>query len=160
MPVNTVTIVGNLTRDPELKALPTGTQVCDLGVAVNERIKQGQEWVDRASFFDVTVFGSQAEACAKFLVKGRQVAVAGRLRQERWTDQQGQNRSRVKIVASEVQFVGGKPEAVSGHEYRQRAQEGAGYSRNDPPQPSMGDFGAPPVVQQGPHTSPDDEIPF
>lgn len=106
--VNVVTLVGNLTRDPELRHTKGGTAVCDLGLAVNEREKEGDEWVERASFFDVTVWGNQAEACSKYLAKGKQVAVAGRLRQERWTNDAGENRSKVKVVAQTVQFLGSK----------------------------------------------------
>ena len=77
MPINRVTIVGNLTRDPELRGLPSGGSVCSLRVAVNERRKNGQtgQWDDVPNFFNVTVFGNSADATAKFLTKGRQVAV-------------------------------------------------------------------------------------
>lgn len=106
MNINRVIITGNLTRDPELKSLPSGTSVCDLGVAVNGRYKANDgEWKDRANFFDVTVFGGQADACGRYLSKGRPVAVDGELRYESW-EKDGQKRSKVKIVASTVQFLG------------------------------------------------------
>src|SRR5680860_192361 len=75
-----VTLVGNLTRDPELRQLPSGTSLCKLGVAVNSSIKDSSgQWVEKANFFDVTVWGQQGENCARYLAKGRQVAVDGRL---------------------------------------------------------------------------------
>lgn len=105
--LNRVTIVGNLTRDPEVKELPSGTIVAELGVAVNDRRKQDGEWTDHASFFDVTVFGHTAEACGKYLSRGKPVAVDGKLEQQRW-EKDGQSRSKVKIIASQVQFLGGR----------------------------------------------------
>jgi single-strand DNA-binding protein len=99
-------VVGNLTRDPELRHTGGGTPVCELSVAVNSREKVNGEWQDRADFFEVTVWGNQAEACGQYLAKGRAVAVDGRLRQERWESQEGDKRSKVKIVADNVQFLG------------------------------------------------------
>lgn len=97
--INTVTISGNATRDPELRSTPSGTSVCQLGVAVNERVKQGDNWSDRASFIDVTAWGSLAEQIAKQVHKGKQVVVTGRIRQDRWQAQDGTNRSKVYVVA-------------------------------------------------------------
>lgn len=103
MNINSVNLTGNLTRDPE-----TFSAGCTLGLAVNERVKENDEWTDRASFFDVVVFGKQADACAEYLSKGSPVAVSGRLRQDRWQNDSGDNRSKVKVVAFTVQFLGGK----------------------------------------------------
>jgi single-strand DNA-binding protein len=101
--INAVVIGGNLTRDPEIR--PVGdTTVCDLGVAVNERVKKDGEWEDRPSFFDVTVWGKTAENCAKYLTKGSPVTVQGRIRQERWENDSGDKRSKVKVIAQIVQF--------------------------------------------------------
>jgi single-strand DNA-binding protein len=108
--INRVVIVGNLTRDPELRHTPSGTALCKLGVAVNDRIKQGEEWVEKANFFDVTVWGAQAESCSRYLNKGRQVAIDGRLDHQTW-EKDGQKRSRVEIIAQSVQFLGGKQNA-------------------------------------------------
>lgn len=105
--MNTVSIVGHLVADPKVKALPSGTEVCELTVAVNERSKEREY----ASFLDVDCYGSLATVCGQYLAKGRQVAVTGRLRQERWENEAGQKRSRVKIVASGVDFIGPKTEA-------------------------------------------------
>jgi single-strand DNA-binding protein len=106
--INRVVLVGNLTRDPELKALPSGTSVCELGLAVNHRRKNQQtgEWVEEPNYFRVSVFGSQAETCARFLAKGRQVAIDGRLRWRQWETPEGQKREAVEIVAENVQFIG------------------------------------------------------
>ena len=118
--INVVVITGNLTRDPELRSLPSGTSVCDLRVAVNSRRKEGQEWVDKPNFFDVTVWGAQGENCATYLSKGRPVAVEGRLDWREWdakdaegnpiTDRAGApvKRQAVRIVANSVQFLGSR----------------------------------------------------
>lgn len=103
-----VTLVGNLTRDPELKTLPNAT-VCELSVAVNGGYKdRAGNWQERASFFDVKVWGAQGENCAQYLTKGRQVAIDGRLEQARWETPDGSKRSRVEIIADTVLFVGGR----------------------------------------------------
>jgi single-strand DNA-binding protein len=99
-----VVLVGNLTRDPELRTTGGGTSVTTLGIAVNERVKKGDNWEDYVNFFDVTVWGNSAENCAKHLGKGSPVAVDGRLRQDRW-EKDGQKRSAVKVVAESVQFL-------------------------------------------------------
>ena len=106
--INRVILVGNLTRDPELRALPSGTSVCRLRLAVNDRVKDrtSGEWTDYANYFDITVFGAQAERYAQWLTKGRQIAVDGRLRWREWETQDGQKRSAVEVVADNVQFIG------------------------------------------------------
>lgn len=106
-----VSIVGNLSRDPELRTTGNGKSVCGLGVAVGYSYKDASgEWVDKPSFFDVTVWGPQGEACAKYLAKGRQVAVSGRLDQQTWEAQDGSKRSKVGVVADQVVFLGGQRE--------------------------------------------------
>jgi len=104
-----VTLVGNLTRDPELRQTPGGTSVCQFGVAVGRRYKDNSgQWVDKASFFDVVVWGQQGENCAQYLSKGREVAVDGRLDQRSWDAQDGSKRSKVEIIAETVVFLGGQ----------------------------------------------------
>lgn len=107
MAVNSVSITGNLTRDPELKATAGGTGVLSMGVAVNERRKDPAtgEWGDCPNYVDCVVFGNRAEALARILAKGAKVAVHGRLRQDRWQDQYGRNRSRIEVVADEVDLM-------------------------------------------------------
>jgi single-strand DNA-binding protein len=102
--MNSVNIVARLTRDPELRATAGGTSVCSLSVAVNEKYKDAEH----VSYLDIDTFGTLADNCALYLTKGRQVAVSGRLRQERWEQQDGQKRSKVKIIAHDVQFLGAK----------------------------------------------------
>lgn len=106
-------VVGNLVRDPELKQLPSGTSVCELVVAANNTYKKGDgELVEEVSFLEVEVFGPQADACGRYLAKGRQVAVDGTLRQDRWELDDGSKRSKVRIVGQNVQFLGGKGEGT------------------------------------------------
>ena len=109
---NSVVLVGNLTKDVEIRFTAGGTAVGSFSLAVNERVKNGEEWKDYANFFDVTIFGKTAEACAEHLAKGRPVLVAGRLRHERW-EKDGQKHSRVKVLAEKVQFLGSKPEGAA-----------------------------------------------
>lgn len=102
-----VSLVGNLAADPELRQTPSGRSVCQLRVAVGSPYKDANgQWVDKTSFFDVIVWGPQAESCARFLSRGRQVAVDGRLDQRSWEGQDGTKRSKVQIVANTVVFLG------------------------------------------------------
>lgn len=107
MSINRVVISGNLTRDPELKATAGGMSVLKLGVAVNDRRKNSQtgEWEDVPNFVDVTVFGARGEALSRFLSKGAKVAVEGKLRWSQWESPQGEKRSKLEVVADEVEFL-------------------------------------------------------
>jgi single-strand DNA-binding protein len=104
---NRVIIAGNLVRDPEIRYLPSGTSVTSFSLAVNERIKRGDAWEEHVNYFDVTVFGKQGENCAEYLSKGRPALVEGRLRQRRW-EQDGVKKSKVEVIADNVQFLGAK----------------------------------------------------
>ena len=104
---NRVVLVGNLTRDVELRRTPAGTAVTDIGLAVNERVKRNDQWVDEANFFDVTLWGRTAEVAAEYLSKGSPVLIEGRLKQESW-ETDGQKRNKVKVVAEQMQMVGGR----------------------------------------------------
>jgi single-strand DNA-binding protein len=103
--LNNVVLLGNLTRDPEVRYLPSGTPVATLGLAVTNRIKQGDEWKDDPCFIDVVVFGKQAESCGENLSKGQPVLVEGRLRYRSWEGQDGQKRSKHDVSAFRVQFM-------------------------------------------------------
>ncbi|MDR2901028.1 MAG: single-stranded DNA-binding protein [Treponema sp.] len=103
---NHVILIGRLTRDAEFKYITNGQAICKFSVAVNRRKKQGDQWVDEANFFDVTLWGRQAESLNQYLQKGKQIAVEGELRQDRW-EQDGQSRSKVEIVANNIQLLGG-----------------------------------------------------
>ena len=111
--INRVVLVGNLTRDPELRHTPSGTAVCSLRLAVNTRRKDGAtgEWTEKPNYFDVTVWGNQGENCAQYLAKGRPVAIDGRLEWREWEAQDGTKRQAVEIVADSVQFLGGKADS-------------------------------------------------
>jgi single-strand DNA-binding protein len=102
---NRVILLGNLTRDPEVRYTPSGTPVATLGLAVNNRVKQGDEWRDEPCFIDVVVFGKQAENCGEYLSKGRAILVEGRLRYRTWESQDGQKRNKHEVVGDRVQFM-------------------------------------------------------
>ncbi|MCP9491189.1 MAG: single-stranded DNA-binding protein [Solirubrobacteraceae bacterium MAG38_C4-C5] len=105
--VNRVVLTANLTHDPVLRSTSAGTDVCSLRLACNTRRKDPSgEWVDKPNYFDVTVWGAQGANCARYLAKGRPVAVDGRLEWREFTDKQGNNRQTVEIVADSVQFLG------------------------------------------------------
>ena len=103
--LNSVILLGNLTRDPEVRYSPSGTPVATLGLAVNNRVKQGDEWKDDPCFIDVVVFGKQAESCGEYLSKGQPVLIEGRLRYRTWESQEGQKRSKHEVTAFRVQFM-------------------------------------------------------
>ena len=114
--INRVILVGNLTRDPELRHTPSGTSVCKLRLAVNSRQKDAAtgEWGDKPNYFDVTVWGNQGESCAQYLSKGRPVGVDGRLDWREWEAQDGTKRSKVEIVAQSVQFLDSRGDTGGG----------------------------------------------
>jgi single-strand DNA-binding protein len=137
--INRVVLVGNLTRDPELRHTPSGTPVCSLRVAVNTRRKdETGQWTDKPNYFDITVWGQQGENCAQYLAKGRPIAVDGRLEWREWEAQDGSKRQAVEIVADSVQFLGGRMEGEA------PAYVGAGAAAGE-------DFPSSPT---------DDDIPF
>ena len=143
--INRVILIGNLTRDPETRQAGS-TTVCTLRLAVNDRVKDQSsgEWGDRPNYFDVDVFGSQGELCGKYLAKGRQVAVEGKLRWREWETQDGQKRSAVSVVADNVQFIGPREGG---------APQGA-------PRESGGARFAPPADVAEADFAGDDDIPF
>jgi single-strand DNA-binding protein len=117
--INRVVLVGNLTRDPELRHTPSGMAVCSLRIAVNTRRKDAAtgEWGEKPNYFDITVWGNQGENCAQYLAKGRPVAVDGRLEWREWEAQDGSKRQAVEIVADSVQFLGGRGEPGGENQY-------------------------------------------
>lgn len=154
--INKASISGNLTRDPELRQTQSGTSVLSMGVAVNERVKRGDQWEDRPSYVDVTVWGARAEALSKFLRKGLRVAVSGRLRQDRWQDRQtGENRSRLGIVADEVDVMTPRDRGQQEPYQPQAAQ--APYAAPTRPQQQAVPYAAPAPAQPDPY---DEDIPF
>jgi single-strand DNA-binding protein len=141
--INRVVLVGNLTRDPELRHTGSGMAVCSLRIAVNTRRKDqaSGQWVEKPNYFDITVWGNQGESCAQFLSKGRPVAVDGRLEWREWDAQDGSKRQAVEIVADSVQFLGGRGDGDSQPEFVRAAA----------PADSGADFGP---------AGADDDIPF
>lgn len=141
--INKVIIVGRLTRDADQSSTQSGYALLKFSIAVNRRRKQGDQWVDEASFFDVTLFGSLGEAIASYMTKGKQIAVEGQLKQDRWEDKNdGSKRSKVGIIADNIQFLGSREGGSQGD-----SQNKAGHSNPLVPlSPPLGDF--------------DDSIPF
>ena len=109
--INTLTIIGRLTSNCDLAYTASGTARLNLSIAVNRSQKSGGEWSDKASFFDVTVWGKTAENISPYLSKGKQIAVQGYLDQQRW-EKDGQRFSKVCIIAEQVQLLGGKDAGV------------------------------------------------
>lgn len=138
--INHVVLVGRLTRDAQLKYTNSGLAISTFAIAINRRIKQGERWTDEANFFEITLFGKQAEAVNQYLRKGNQVAIEGELRQDRW-EQDGQKRSKIIIVANNIQLLGSRPGAAE--------DRGAPISEN-----------AGPSVENGATGSFEDDIPF
>jgi single-strand DNA-binding protein len=154
--INRVVLTGNLTRDPELRSTSGGTSVCSLRVACNTRRKDQStgEWTDKPNYFDVTVWGAQGENCARFLSKGRPVAIDGRLEWREWQDKEGNTRQSVDIIADAVQFLGSREDAGGG---------GNGFTpRSDVPADTR-DFepaGSPAGSGGSSSSAGDDDIPF
>ena len=148
--INRVVLTGNLTTDPELRNLPSGMSVCKLRVACNTRRKGASgEWEDKPNYFDVTVWGAQGENCARYLSKGRPVAIDGRLEWREWETKEGGKRQAIDIIADSVQFLGGRDDGGGGSN---------GFTpRSDVPA-NTDDFQ--PVSTGGGGGGADDDIPF
>jgi single-strand DNA-binding protein len=114
--LNRVLLIGNLTRDPEVRYTPKGTAVADIGIAIN-RVYSGDdgERKEEVTFVDVTLWGRQAEVAQEYLKKGRQVFIEGRLQLDTWDDKQtGQKRSRLRVVAENMQMLGSRADSEAG----------------------------------------------
>ena len=106
---NRVVLVGNLTRDIELKTTQSGIAVAEVGVAVNERVKRNDEWIEDVTFVDVTLWARSAEVAAQYLGKGSPILVEGRLKLDRWETDEGERRSRLRVTADRMQMLGTRP---------------------------------------------------
>ncbi len=144
---NRVILMGNLTRDPELRYIPSGTAVSEIGLAVNDRVKKGDQWVDEATFVDVTLWGRTAEVANEYLSKGSSILIEGRLKLDSW-EKDGQKRSKLRVVADKMQMVGGRSGGGGG---------GGSFSGGDSSQQSNA---APAAEAPAPTMPPADEIPF
>ena len=150
--INRVVMTGNLTRDPELRSTGSGMSICKLRIACNTRRKNNAtgEWEDKPNYFDVTVWGAQGENAARYLSKGRPVAVDGRLEWREFQDQAGNKRQAIDIIADSVQFLGSRDDAGSG-----------GFTpRADVPVDSSDFASAGAPVSSGPVAPSTDDIPF
>ena len=127
--VNKVMLLGNLTRDPELRYTPQGAAVCEFSLALNRSYtnKQSGQRVEEVSFIDCVAWGRTAEVSAEYLKKGRQVFVEGRLTQDRWESPEGKKMSKVRVTCEQVTFVGSKPGGPAG-------AEGGGAKGGAPPE--------------------------
>jgi single-strand DNA-binding protein len=160
---NRVILLGNLTRDIELRYLASGMAVTDIGLAVNDRRKNANgEWIEEVTFVDVTVWGRTAEVMSEYLSKGSPVFIEGRLKLDSWEGQDGQKRSKLKVVCERMQLIGGRgPGGQGGAEggaprpaarpSPQRSQDSQ-YSQAAPPDDA---YDAPPAEPSG-----GDDIPF
>jgi len=151
--INRVVLTGNLTHDPELRSLPSGMSVCKLRIACNTRRKNNAsgEWEDKPNYFDVTVWGAQGENCARFLAKGRPIALDGRLEWREWEGQDGAKRQSTEIIADSVQFLGSREEGSGSGGFTPRSDVPVNESDFQP-------VGAP--ASNGTPSAGDDDIPF
>jgi single-strand DNA-binding protein len=133
--LNHVVLLGRLTRDAEIKYTSGGQAVCKFSIAVNRRKKNGDQWEDEANFFDIVLWGRQGESLHPFLKKGKMVGIDGELRQDRW-QQDGQNRSRIEIIANYLQLLGGSNSSGSGD----RSSDRQNYQNNPSREDSSRDF--------------------
>ena len=157
--VNKVMLLGNITRDLEVRYTPKGTAVCDLGMAVN-RVRTGDngEKIEEVTFVDVTLWGRQAELAGQYLAKGRSVFIEGRLQLDQWDDKQtGQKRQRLRVVGENMQFIGGQGGGGSqggGGNAPQQQEPGPPQQEQAPPASNQGGAAAPDSFDN------DDDIPF
>ena len=124
MSINKVLITGNLTRDPELRETPSGFQVLNFGVAVNDRKKNQStgQWEDYANFVDCTMFGNRAASVSRFLGKGSKVAIEGKLRWSQWQAQDGSKRSKLEVVVDELEFMTSRDGGQQPQQYQPQPQ--------------------------------------
>jgi len=149
--LNKVILLGNLTRDPELRYAPNGTPVTRFGLAVNtQRSGQGEDRKEEVCFVDIVAFGRQAETASEYLSKGRPVLIEGRLQWHSWEAQDGQKRSKHEVIAERIQFMprGGREEGM------ERTSPGQGMEHTSPaPSRAGAEMDLPPALE-------DDDIPF
>ena len=138
--MNHVVVSGNLTKDCELRSTSGGTSILNFSIAVNDRRKNGRtgEWEDIAHFVDCIVFGKRAEALAKILHKGSRVYVDGRLSQSRWEDKQGNKRSKIEIVANDIELPPRSQQNASQGNYEQQTNNYANNQQYSPQNGSQG----------------------
>lgn len=150
---NRVILIGNVTRDPELRYTPNSLAVTDVGLAVNDRRKtQSGEWVDETTFIDITLWGRTAEVVCEYCTKGSPLMVEGRLKLDSWEGNDGQKKSKLKVIGERIQLLGSKGGGGEGRSYsrpQSSASQNGGYASQQSYDQDMG--------SQAP---PDDEVPF
>ena len=105
---NRVVLAGNLTKDPELRYIPSGTAVSEIGLAVNDRVKRDGQWVEEPTFVDITLWGRTAEIANEYLNKGSNVLIEGRLKYDSWENNEGQKRSKLRVVGERLVMLGSR----------------------------------------------------
>ncbi|QDS97983.1 single-stranded DNA-binding protein [Adhaeretor mobilis] len=151
---NRVVLVGNLTRDPELRHIPSGMAVSDIGLAVNDRVKRNNEWVDETTFVDITLWGRTAEVANEYLSKGSPVLIEGRLKLDSW-EKDGQKRSKLKVIGERMQMLGGR-DGGGGGGGRGRSSSASTSSSSEGSYETQDSYDAPPART----APPEDDIPF
>lgn len=155
--LNRVTLVGRLTRDPELRHTASGDPLCNMRIAVNSRARdESGNWGDRPNFFDVVVFGRQAESVTQYMRKGRRVGVDGQLSWREWESQDGGKRQAVEIRARDIFFLDSRSDGDGGGGY----QQGGGWSAPAPAPGQGSDLPVDTSDMRAPAQSDDDDIPF
>ncbi len=134
---NKVLLMGNLTRDPELRYTPGGQAVCDLGLAINRKYSVNGQDKEEVCFVDIVVWARQAESCGKYLQKGSSVFIEGRLQYDAWEDKEGRKRSKLRVTAERVQFLSSRSDD-SKQSYKPEGH-GNNYSQNKYQQPAHSD---------------------
>ena len=135
MSVNSVTLSGNIGRDPEIRATQNGTSVLSFSLAVNERIKKGDDWSDYTNWVDIVVFGRRADSLSKILSKGTKIAVSGKLRYNAW-ERDGKKRSKLEVIADDVDIMQRKDNSQS----QQNGSQG-GYNQQPNKYTNQGQYG-------------------
>jgi single-strand DNA-binding protein len=153
---NRVILLGNLTRDPELRYIQSGTAVTDIGLAVNDRRKNANgEWIDEPTFVDITLWGRTAEVASEYLTKGSPVLIEGRLKYDAWETPEGQKRSKLKVIGENMRLLGSRAEGSPPPQGRPaRPPAGPPADEYSQPAPPDNDNAPPPDAPGG------DEIPF
>lgn len=159
---NRVILVGNLTRDPELRYIPSGSAVSEIGLAVNDRVKKGDQWVDETTFVDITLWGRTAEVANEYLSKGSSVLIEGRLKLDSW-EKDGQKRSKLRVIADKMQMLGGREGGGGGGGGATRGgnnRVASGARSSSAPSDDYGSYDDGGSSNSGGGGFPDDEIPF
>jgi single-strand DNA-binding protein len=152
---NRVILLGNMTRDPELRYIPSGTAVTEIGLAVNDRRKGANgEWIEETTFVDVTLWGRTAEVATEYLRKGSPVLIEGRLKLDTWQDKEGQKRSKLRVIGEQMRMLGSKGQGGGG----KPAARGASYDESEYGAPAD-TYGEPSGASAG-MQPPEDDIPF